>query len=50
MKMQEFRNELIEGIVEVSLGTGMPVNKCIEIAKEMLKKEKEKTTQLKNEI
>lgn len=40
--MQEFRNELIDGIVEVSLETGVPVSKCIEIAIEMLKKEKRK--------
>lgn len=40
--MQEFRNELIDGIVEVSLETGIPVNKCIEIAIEMLEKEERK--------
>lgn len=40
--MQEFRNELIDGIVEVSLETGIPVNKCIETAIEMLKEEKRK--------
>lgn len=40
--MQEFRNELIDGIVEVSMKIGTPVNKCIEIAIEMLKKEKRK--------
>lgn len=41
-KMKEFRNELIDGIVEVSLETGTPLSKCIEIAIEMLKKEKRK--------
>lgn len=40
--MNDFRNELIDGIVEVSLETGIPLNKCIEIAIEMLKKEKRK--------
>lgn len=40
--MQEFRNELTDGIVEVSMKTETPVNKCIEIAIEMLEKEKRK--------
>ena len=39
--MQEFRNELIDGIVEVSMKTETPVNKCIEIAIEMLEFEKQ---------
>ena len=39
--MNDFRNELIDGIVEVSLETGIAVSKCIEIAIEMLEKEEQ---------
>ena len=37
--MQEFRNELIKGIVEVSQNTGLSLNECIYEAKKMLKEQ-----------
>lgn len=37
--MQEFRNELIDGIVEVSQNTGLSLNECIYEAKKMLKEQ-----------
>ena len=37
--MNDFRNELIDGIVEVSQNTGLSLNKCIYEAKKMLKEQ-----------
>ena len=52
MRDKDFRDELMNAIVEVAQETGMTVNQCIMEAMEMLKKQKKEQyrKQLENQL